>query len=176
MLKLRAAPCLGHTFRNTVFHTRTENIKVSSNRSSRTKQTAFFFLSYKHLHITLAPVFCCFLPLLNPLKLLHTCSHCFSEHLCCIFTLPGTLQCEKKRSWLDCLGEQHQPLSIFFMALWQLSFKQSVQSQTLKQILLFKHLLNILLDWRLRLGQKKAFEHLQNSLVQRFSDISLLSS
>lgn len=175
MLKLRAAPCLGHTFRNTVFHTRAENIKVSSNWSSRSKQTAFFPLNYRQ-HITLVPVFCCFLPLLNPLKLLHTCSHCFSEHLCCIFTLPGTLQCEKNRSWLGCLGEQHQPLSIFCMALWQLSFKQSVQSQTLRQILLFKHLLNILWDWRLKLGQKKASKHLQNSLVQHFSDISLPSS
>lgn len=128
-----------------------KKIKVSSNQSSRAKKTAFSPLNYRHLYFTLAPVFCCFLPLLNPLKLLHTCSHCFSEHLCCIFTLPGTLQCEKKRSWLGCLGEQHQPLSV---ALGQLSSKQSIQSQTLKESLLFKHLLDILLDRRLKLGQK----------------------
>lgn len=50
-------------------------------------------------------------------------------------------------------------------------------TQTLRETLLFKHLLNILLDWRLKLQKpKKASEHLQNSLVQDFSDITLPSS
>lgn len=111
-----AAPCLGHTFRNTVFLTRAENIKVSSNPSSGAKHTLFSPLNYRHLHITLAPVFCCFLPLLNPLKLLHTCSHSSSKHLCCISHCQGHYNVRKKRSWLGCLGEQHQPLSLFCTA------------------------------------------------------------
>lgn len=129
-----------------------KKFKVSSNQSSRAKKIAFPPLNYRHLHFTLAPVFCCFLPLLNPLKLLHTCSHCFSQHLCCIFfPLPGMLKCEKRRSWPGCPGEQHQPLC----AHWGSSAAGIHSATDPEGEFLFKHFLNILLGWRLKMGQIK---------------------
>lgn len=68
----------------------------------------------------------------------------------CFYTAGDITVSEEVMAWLP--GEQHQPLSTFWMALWQRSFRQSGQSHTLRQTLLFKHLLNILSDWRLKLG------------------------